>query len=86
MLASLHCQTLHTVPCRARPHALMLTGCSQTELGWAATATAGRYFISNPDLPKRIAVDAPWTKYDRNTFYSPDPVKGYTDYPFMDQN
>jgi 2,4-dienoyl-CoA reductase-like NADH-dependent reductase (Old Yellow Enzyme family) len=43
----------------------------------------GRYFISNPDLPKRIAVDAPWTPYDRDTFYSPDIEKGYTDYPFL---
>jgi 2,4-dienoyl-CoA reductase-like NADH-dependent reductase (Old Yellow Enzyme family) len=47
---------------------------------------AGRYFISNPDLPQRIAEDAPWTKYDRDTFYSFDPVKGYTDYPFLEQN
>ena len=46
---------------------------------------AGRYFISNPDLPKRIAMDAPWNKYDRDTFYSFDPVKGYTDYPFLDE-
>lgn len=45
----------------------------------------GRYFISNPDLPERIAVDAPWTKYDRDTFYTFDPVKGYTDYPFLQQ-
>lgn len=45
---------------------------------------AGRYFISTPDLPKRIAIDAPFNKYDRSTFYTPDPVKGYTDYPFLD--
>jgi 2,4-dienoyl-CoA reductase-like NADH-dependent reductase (Old Yellow Enzyme family) len=47
-------------------------------------APAGRYFISNPDLPKRIAQDAPWTKYDRDTFYTFDEAKGYTDYPFLD--
>jgi 12-oxophytodienoic acid reductase len=45
--------------------------------------TAGRYFISTPDLPKRIAMDAPFNKYDRDTFYTFDPVKGYTDYPFL---
>jgi len=44
----------------------------------------GRYFISTPDLPKRIAIDAPFNKYDRDTFYTPDPVKGYTDYPFLE--
>jgi 12-oxophytodienoic acid reductase len=33
----------------------------------------------------RIAIDAPWAKYDRDTFYSFDPVKGYTDYPFLDE-
>jgi hypothetical protein len=46
---------------------------------------AGRYFISTPDLPKRIAMDVPFNKYDRDTFYSFDPVKGYTDYPFMEE-
>jgi 2,4-dienoyl-CoA reductase-like NADH-dependent reductase (Old Yellow Enzyme family) len=46
---------------------------------------AGRYFISNPDLPKRIAIDAPWTKYNRDTFYTFDPVEGYTDYEFLEE-
>lgn len=44
----------------------------------------GRYFISNPDLSKRIALNAPWAKYNRDTFYTSDPVVGYTDYPFLD--
>ncbi|XP_058773036.1 putative 12-oxophytodienoate reductase 11 [Vicia villosa] len=43
----------------------------------------GRWFISNPDLPKRFALDAPLNKYNRETFYIPDPVIGYTDYPFL---
>ncbi|TFK72623.1 FMN-linked oxidoreductase [Pluteus cervinus] len=47
---------------------------------------AGRWFISNPDLPVRIQKDIPWTKYDRNTFYTIDQTegleKGYVDYPF----
>lgn len=42
----------------------------------------GRYFISNPDLPKRLALCAPLNKYNRHTFYTHDPVVGYTDYPF----
>ena len=43
----------------------------------------GRYFISNPDLPKRLKADVELTQYDRSTFYTSGP-KGYTDYPFYD--
>ncbi|KAJ4790721.1 12-oxophytodienoate reductase-like protein [Rhynchospora pubera] len=42
----------------------------------------GRNFLANPDLLKRFELDAPLNKYDRSTFYTPDPVVGYTDYPF----
>ncbi|CAI7596384.1 unnamed protein product [Penicillium glandicola] len=43
----------------------------------------GRYFISNPDLPRRLKEGLPLTPYDRTTFYGADPAeKGYTDYPF----
>ncbi|KAK9715675.1 hypothetical protein RND81_06G181700 [Saponaria officinalis] len=45
----------------------------------------GRLFISNPDLVERIRVDAPLTQYNRATFYTSDPVVGYTDYPFIDE-
>lgn len=45
----------------------------------------GRHFLANPDLPKRFEFDAPLNKYDRSTFYSSDPVVGYTDYPFLDE-
>ncbi|KAL1206555.1 12-oxophytodienoate reductase 1 [Cardamine amara subsp. amara] len=44
----------------------------------------GRWFLANPDLPKRFKEDAPLNKYDRHTFYTADPVVGYTDYPFLD--
>ncbi|CAK9167896.1 unnamed protein product [Ilex paraguariensis] len=43
----------------------------------------GRLFLANPDLPKRFELNAPLNKYDRETFYIPDPVIGYTDYPFL---
>ncbi|XP_043696338.1 putative 12-oxophytodienoate reductase 11 [Telopea speciosissima] len=43
----------------------------------------GRWFLANPDLPKRFELDAPLNKYDRETFYISDPVLGYTDYPFL---
>jgi N-ethylmaleimide reductase len=48
----------------------------------ADAVSFGRWFIANPDLPARIARDAPLNKYDRNTFYSGG-AKGYTDYPAL---
>jgi 2,4-dienoyl-CoA reductase-like NADH-dependent reductase (Old Yellow Enzyme family) len=42
----------------------------------------GRFFISNPDLPLRTKEGIPFTKYDRDTFYTPLSEKGYVDYPF----
>jgi N-ethylmaleimide reductase len=47
----------------------------------ADLVTFGRYFISNPDLPKRIKLGLPLNDYDRDTFYTFD-ARGYTDYPF----
>lgn len=44
----------------------------------------GRLAISNPDLPKRLELDAPLTDYDRASFYGGD-EKGYTDYPTMEE-
>ncbi|KAF3340772.1 putative 12-oxophytodienoate reductase 4 [Carex littledalei] len=44
----------------------------------------GRHFLANPDLPKRFELNAPLNKYDWSTFCMPDPVVGYTDYPFLD--
>lgn len=45
----------------------------------------GRHFLANPDLPRRFELDAPLNKYNRDTFYIPDPVVGYTDYLFLDE-
>lgn len=44
----------------------------------------GRLFLANPDLPKRFELDAALNKYHRETFYTSDPVVGYTDYPFLE--
>nr|ASQ40925.1 12-oxo-phytodienoic acid reductase [Pelargonium graveolens] len=44
----------------------------------------GRWFLANPDLPRRFELNAPLNKYNRDTFYVPDPVLGYTDYPFLE--
>lgn len=46
----------------------------------------GRIFLANPDLPKRFQLNAPLNKYNRATFYVPDPVVGYTDYSFLETN
>ncbi|KAJ3675330.1 hypothetical protein LUZ60_004372 [Juncus effusus] len=53
------------------------------ESGYADLVAYGRIFLANPDFPKRIKLNAPLNKYDRSTFYTPDPVVGYTDYPFL---
>ncbi len=52
------------------------------EKGSADAVAFGRYFISNPDLPKRIETGAELTPYDRPTFYG-GAEAGYTDYPFL---
>lgn len=52
--------------------------------GKADLVVYGRLFLANPDLPKRFALKAPLNKYNRATFYTQDPVVGYTDYPFLE--
>ncbi|MED6119235.1 12-oxophytodienoate reductase 1 [Stylosanthes scabra] len=51
--------------------------------GGADLVAYGRLFLANPDLPKRFQLDADLNKADRSTFYTHDPVVGYTDYPFL---
>jgi N-ethylmaleimide reductase len=51
--------------------------------GIADAVAFGRLFISNPDLPRRIELDAPLNAYDRKTFYAHG-VEGYIDYPTLD--
>ena len=41
----------------------------------------GTLFISNPDLPRRFALNAPLNQADQASFYGGD-EHGYTDYPF----
>ena len=54
------------------------------EKGDVDLVTFGRYFISNPDLPRRIKLGLPLNDYDRETFYTFD-ARGYTDYPFYSE-
>jgi len=51
--------------------------------GIADAVAFGRLFISNPDLPRRIELDAPLNAYDRKTFYARG-AEGYIDYPTLD--
>ncbi len=51
------------------------------EKGDADLVAFGRYFVANPDLPKRIKLGLTLNDYDRETFYTFD-ARGYTDYPF----
>ncbi|CAM0943508.1 unnamed protein product [Alopecurus aequalis] len=53
--------------------------------GYADLVSYGRLFLANPDLPERFRKKAHLNKYDRTTFYTSDPVVGYTDYPFLEQ-
>ena len=52
--------------------------------GHADAIAFGRYFISNPDLPRRLAHGFPLTPYHRPTFYGGE-AQGYTDYPVYDE-
>ncbi|KAK9756170.1 hypothetical protein RND81_01G078500 [Saponaria officinalis] len=53
--------------------------------GYTDLIAFGRLFLANPDLPRRFEQEAPLNKYHRETFYTPDPVVGYTDYPFLEE-
>ncbi|XP_074558389.1 putative 12-oxophytodienoate reductase 5 [Curcuma longa] len=56
------------------------------EEDYADLVAYARHFLANPDLPKRFELDAALNKYDRHTFYTQDPVVGYTDYPFLEDS
>ncbi|KAK2653693.1 hypothetical protein Ddye_013549 [Dipteronia dyeriana] len=45
--------------------------------GYEDLVVNGRIFLASPDLPKIFELDAPLNKYNRDTFYIPDPVIGY---------
>ncbi|KAF9605682.1 hypothetical protein IFM89_018025 [Coptis chinensis] len=53
---------------------------------YADLVAYGRWFLANPDLPSRFELGAPLNKYDRETFYISDPVRGYVDYPFLESS
>ncbi|KAI5674287.1 hypothetical protein M9H77_14651 [Catharanthus roseus] len=61
-------------------------GIEAVDGGDADLVSFGRLFISNPDLVLRFKLNAPLIRYNRSTFYTHDPIVGYTDYPFLNQN
>ena len=52
--------------------------------GQADAVAFGVPFISNPDLVRKLQLDAPLTPANTKTYYGPGPV-GYTDYPTLEQ-
>ncbi|MAS10956.1 alkene reductase [Endozoicomonas sp. G2_2] len=54
------------------------------EKGLGDGAAFGRPYIANPDLVERFRVGAELNKPDEATYYGGD-EKGYTDYPFLDE-
>ncbi|HEY4302058.1 MAG TPA: alkene reductase [Candidatus Didemnitutus sp.] len=50
--------------------------------GDADAVAWGKWFIANPDLPRRLETGAPLNEPDSSTFYGGS-VKGYTDYPSL---
>ena len=55
------------------------------EHGHADAVTFGRPFIANPDLPRRMRIDAEMNEPDSDTFYGGDET-GYIDYPFLERS
>jgi 2,4-dienoyl-CoA reductase-like NADH-dependent reductase (Old Yellow Enzyme family) len=56
------------------------TAAATLAAGEADTVAFGKLFIANPDLPRRIALNAPLSRWNSATFYVQGP-EGYTDYP-----
>jgi N-ethylmaleimide reductase len=53
------------------------------ESGAADAVAFGRPFLANPDLPKRLVLDAPLNEPNQKTYYKAGP-EGYTDYPALE--
>ena len=56
---------------------------SVLQAGEADAVAFGQLFIANPDLPRRLALDAPLNQPKPETFFASGPA-GYTDYPMLE--
>ncbi len=54
------------------------------DAGTADAIAFGKAFIANPDLPRRLQLDAPLNPWKAETFYHSS-AEGYTDYPALDE-
>lgn len=59
------------------------TGDSILTSGNADLVSFGKLYLANPDLPKRLELNAHLNTPDPKTFYASD-ATGYTDYPFLE--
>ncbi|MET3521831.1 N-ethylmaleimide reductase [Mesorhizobium abyssinicae] len=62
-----------------------ISALAAVESGIADAVAFGRAFIANPDLPQRLAMNAPLNTYDQRTVYG-GAARGYTDYSAWKQN
>lgn len=53
--------------------------------GLVDAVSFGKYFIANPDLPHRIAANAPFNALEQSTVYAGGGAEGYIDYPSLDE-
>jgi N-ethylmaleimide reductase len=53
------------------------------ESGRAVAVSFARSYIGNPDLVRRLAANAPLSRFDPGALYTPGP-KGYVDYPTLE--
>lgn len=60
------------------------SGEALVESGAVDAVAYGKLFISNPDLPRRFALDAPLAPWKAETFYAKG-AEGYTDYPALEE-
>jgi 2,4-dienoyl-CoA reductase-like NADH-dependent reductase (Old Yellow Enzyme family) len=57
---------------------------AELDAGVADAIAFGRPFLANPDLPRRLELDAPLNPDDMATWYSRG-TEGYTDYPTLER-
>ncbi len=78
-----HIRKVFTGPLVLNQEYTLATAKEDVESGLADAISFGRPFISNPDLPARLASEAELTPDNYKTWYSDGPA-GYTDYPALE--